>query len=295
MPGSNLLGVCSECCGGGSGITWTCESVQGSGTLRGFSKYQNENSGDWNRRKALTEDVSGTFSETTYGPPDCTTSEDLPCATTISTEVLTGFSINPTTNVRTNGTAIYSTAYSLEDCGDSFSEMDEYSVYLALRLPAVTVISEDVATWARCSGCVPFEDVSSKFCAGVITHTRSNFDTVADAIVRGMSTPGTSCETWAGTIGSTTVGSTTQIAFTATTASKALISLPITTPGTYTFTVDLQPKLIDGTLLTAEEEDITIAVSSGDIVGGRVEYPYTVPVRDSRRVQFVGARDLVGI
>jgi hypothetical protein len=62
MPGSNILGQCASCCAPADGITFTCVSKFGSGNLRGWSKFTNPNTGDWNLRKFTRKYQSGTRS-----------------------------------------------------------------------------------------------------------------------------------------------------------------------------------------------------------------------------------------
>lgn len=284
---------CGPCCGGTCTVgTITCVSREGSGNLRGFSRYQNFNSGDWNTRKALDELRSGTFSITYYSDDNCTNLEELPCSTSQTWTAATGSSINPATNTLTGSTNDY--AFGClgpePDCGceESSESGQADGTYIGgvIAFGGVTVVSDDVATYATCSGCDIYEETASINCAGSFTHTRSNFDTVHDALGRGSPTVGTNCKTTAGTIGTTSAGSATQLSITGTRSVRATIPLSGLTIGVdYTVTIEIDRYGAGGgSYVDTITEDITFTAAS---TSESIEYD--VPVNTDYDYEFVGA------
>jgi hypothetical protein len=302
----------SACCCG-SEITWDCESLEGTASLQGWSRLQNANTGDWNQRKFRRIQYTGP----TAGEVLSNYYSALACGGTLLgpfTHQMLRQNQEPgdydewgTTNhvligIYACGTWYGTTGDSMSTAGANMLSMDVSILGWSQVTNYLTDLTESktrsrgssgcASTGYNFSGCGYTRSVANLNFSYTVTQELQVPDTVYAALARSTPTSGSECETVGTSIATTVARSNANISITGR-AVKVIIHLPIAAAGTYTFVVDLQPKLMDGTPEAAEEEEITISVDPGDIVDGTVDYEYVVPVRTDRRVQFVAARDLV--
>lgn len=248
---------CTPCCqpsaGGGPLIgTPTCASRTGSGNLRGWSKFQNHNSGDWNTRKHTRVDYaispSNPLAQAYYylgvgsacaGSPNIWTYLRLLTASAtwdVASNARVG-SVTSCTGNACDGDAGSSTA------GHPFSNL---SAPGSTSTGAVSDTAHRTTYNFGFGSCAGFKTTCLAACPNVVTAQCSAIgselvqtnqtdsflsipDTVEAALARGTSSTGTLCKTTAGTIGSTSAGSATQIAISGTTSVKVTIPLSLLT------------------------------------------------------------------
>lgn len=235
--------ICSPCCdnaGGGSTPTIDgtgyCTSRTGSGNLRGWSKAQNQNAGDWNYRKYTALSYvpwinplphlymySGTGASCTgTGLGAWSWDEVLSAAASwdVSGNTQVG---NVTYRVQNACSTLGGGSTNLSPPTGALPMDGAFSV--STTAPADNIRKH---TYTRGSFCVDFTTVCT-VCPNTVpasctaapssdihevsaTITLSVPDSVAAALARGTSTTGSLCKTSAGMIGSTSVVATGQIA-----------------------------------------------------------------------------------
>lgn len=287
---------CPQPCGGEPAVTFTCVSRTGSGNLRGWSKYQNENSGDWNQRKYTR--VSYSFStepdllhQVFYTlkwpigvpgtpPPVCSGLEFIHS----SYYIFARDAIWDVTSNAKSQDGTYKRKICLVDSGGSpivFSA--PYS------LSGILFISNAILSDILCStqkvnlachmseGCAtPSGYVqSSDGVPGQAFSELTIADSVAAALARGTPTVGSLCKTSAGTIGSTSAGSTTQISVSSVTSVVATLACTGLTAATaYEITVTIKRYTAGGgAYVDSITDTITFTAS-----GATEEIEYNVPV-----------------
>lgn len=278
---------CTDDCSDGGAITWDCESKEGSRTCYGFSKFTNPNAGDVNRRLFgyLESDIY--YSQCTYNGGTCGTGlynagrSQAHCAFQLTTAGSYSQVIDSRAGWNFGGTCPASNPQSAPACNASTNS----SFW--------TATEEEKTPSATANGCIS--------AGGGLYQDRTTTGfyrlTLPRAIheFTGTITTGTSCRTHKASFPTLTAdfAYTGGVSFSGTTV-RVTVHLPIASAGDYTFVVDLQPYVAGtSTAETAEEEEVTITVESGDIVDGIVDYVYEVAVRDASDVEFVAARDLV--
>lgn len=213
----------NTCCGCRSGCanctppaidSATCASEEGSGNLRGFSKCQNFNSGDWNLRKYTRR----THSSTRFR----TISSGTTCSGCYSEEDYTFLVPDCIWNVATNSVLQYATlrVINYSPCG-VFSSNSDAPNQCSSGTCLSDVLMEFNVPIVGCDGKSPFSSVTT----GSDRVLLNVPDTVAAALARGSPTSDTNCKTTAGTIGSTSANSVTQISIVTTRSVTVTFSL----------------------------------------------------------------------
>lgn len=296
--------TCPQSCVGGPSITgFTCVSRTGGGSLRGWSKYSNPNSGDWNLRKftRYTHELAARNDQVTFLGPS-----DVPCAGAFVDELFHAI-VTPsgTWNVSSNtqATSAQSQVQSLLGiCGPgSLSNIGPLSEVFGSHF-LCTAPTETITDFQR------FWEIPTEFCecagagagggacvhawryfhqvANVQTCTLDLPDTVAAAMARGSPTVGSLCQTSPGSIGTTLAGITSQLSFSGTTSVVTTINCEGLQIGqSYVITATLTRRnASDDSLIGTEEVEIEFtAESTTDSVD------YDVPIETGVKVEFTSA------
>jgi hypothetical protein len=297
----------------------TCVSRTGSSTIRGWSKFTNFNSGDWNTRKAKRYNHDWKILSCFYGyASNCNslTESNLThsawgervgyYAWNVSTNSNSGFTGTATTRFwdpdgdgGTKGCSYGEIGVSVgatdfnplprEKCiGYDFITYADIDVYVTDPFgndprdfsPRNASFSDDHNALLTAHGCglTHFEcsgSGSPLYTAGGGSQSLSDFDTVADARARASATTGSLCKTRAGTIGTTSALSTTQISLgsntTAVTATIACSSL--TASADYELTIDIKRYTAGGGAYVDTIEDTVTFTASGTTEDVEYEVP----------------------
>jgi hypothetical protein len=303
---------CAPPGGGGPSISaGPCESRTGSGNLRGWSKFQNQDAGDWNFRKATRFDLSQTpainTTKSLYTNSGCTAF----CQTGHVELQADNFS---TWNVATNAKDVIARQHHII-CQTGFNKDPEVTLlggaFPAMQnvFPVPTISTADFeSVWGgniasiSCqfdspSGCSTACGVNpTRFSADghhvAGSYTYTVWDSVDAALARGTSSAGSLCRTTAGTIGSTTAASTTQIAISGTTSSKFPWTAANLAPNsTYEFDIVLNRYTAGGGGFVDEIVE-TISITTGPAETGATDY-YHVPVNTDYDYEFDRVENLV--
>ena len=247
---------CTQCCGGGGspGVSFTCVSREGNGNLRGWSKFQNENSGDWNTRKYTRLDVSGQEMMCYFS--------DFACANN-SSSADGGFIFSNCVSLCNTATGSFSHSGTIYNSDTITTPPPCVSPGIHPTVPVFKAWDGTIAVYAfnndSFDGAQIADTDTSRTYTGLETcYSRANIfspyafkngevafgvsipDTVFDALGRGTPTIGTNCRSTDGTIGSTTARSTTQLAVTGARAVRATLACTgLTDSEDYEITVDL--------------------------------------------------------
>lgn len=282
-------GTCFTCgtCGGASIGTPTCVSRAGNASLCGWSKYQNHNSGDWNTRKGTTRAFSGGWSYRDYESTDCGSNCATGCDVTFSGAATRNCGGSTGTGLR-SGDAY---EFGCEFQGSSSSNISSLSDGSQC---AGVATSESLADFSRTldatQACEEDPPGISSSASGSALEVLTTFDSVAAALARGTPTVGSSCKTTAGTIGSTTAQSTTNISITSTTAVTVTIPLSGLTPAAdYTIDININRYSAGGGSFVDSIVD-TVSFTAG---AASEDLTYEVPVNTDYDYEFSSATNLV--
>lgn len=299
-------------CGSGSGGggepslgTATCESRSGSGSLRGWSKFQNHNSGDWNGRKSTQAEYA--LSPNPYQPFELFSSVD--CSGAVFG--LGGGDLEQLTTTPVTWDVSSNTQVGVGDFQDRACSFTQSSDVSPPNLPGsgLTSSSTSDSVLDDYSKRRTYTDPGSPTCGSAggacspaVTKQRygatatcdlllSVPDTVDAALARGTSSTGSLCRTTAGTIGSTTAGSNAGISVSGTTSVKVTIEvLGLTGNTAYSFDIIVNRYTAGG---GAFVDDMVVSVS---FVTGPAEtmvnYEYHVPVNTDFDYEYDHAENL---
>lgn len=220
-------------CGGGGGtpsVSWTCVSRQGNGTLRGWSKFDNCNAGDWNTRKAVRSTISVSWDWPIINATYYNSTSAFPngCDGGVCGYLLLDYNgldwiWDPVSNTKSQSVILTQTRCGVFQFNHVVNPGDLTGTHIGLTPSSLTYTDWTAfAAWpGRSDTCFRNSDdccgrdrlpfVSSPYSA---THSHVVFDTVSAALARGSPTLGTSCRTNPGSIGSTINASVGQLAIT---------------------------------------------------------------------------------
>lgn len=264
---------CGPCTSGGTPVcnvgTPTCASRTGSGNLRGWSKFQNENSGDWNTRKLTQHDAIARWCSELGN----TVWKDLIRLNTWNTAADTC-----STSESSVGNSIAGTGHCYESSvsQSAFCRMawDSVADSCGGVLNSYTTTDYSKALSSPAATCVFTTDLAESI---------SFPDTVDAALSRGSPSNGTLCKTTAGTIGSTSALSTTQIAITGTTSVVATIPLTGLTIGAdYSIDILVNRYTAAGGAFV-DQITVTVAFTAS---ATSEDYDYDVPVNTDYDYEF---------
>lgn len=303
-------GPCHSGCGPLSISAGACESLEGSGNLRGWSNF-NASVTDWNLIKFTAVDYSMSSSPMIY---DLLYPSQNCVGSPVMKDMRELLSASATWDVSTNA-RVGDVTYQGDTCNAPphstnshpsypFSGLSFGSGFETLTASIVSDLRHQTEydyTPLTCRNFGPNQN--PPFCGqtiGSALFVRPNYswsdlgipDTVAAALARGSPTSGSNCRTSPGTIGSTSAGSSTQIAVSGTRSVKVPLTLAGVTPGSYTFIVDLDIYNTSDVFQSSEEVEITVELEESDITACEAEYEYHVPIRTGEKVEFAGVRDL---
>lgn len=240
--------ACAPCCGvsGGGGCapptvgTVTCASRTGSGNLRGWSKFANFNSGDWNYRKATSASVDASEDPFTvqrfYSDGACSVHLATWTRTWLQKQAIWDVALDAISQHAQfvddlDGclpTTLQDRDLADENISPSFVRSETSATLDDYTRQFSSLVSEGSCQFfgalsPPCTG-----STRSKLAPHNCTETLSagpTFDSVSAALARGSSSSDTLCKTTAGIIGSTTAFSIGQISITGTTSVQATIPL----------------------------------------------------------------------
>lgn len=297
------------------GVTFV--SRTGSGSLRGWSKYQNHNSGDWNTRKMTRVVWSGDLDDWEWYRA---TVSQAACLAAAWEEVgtkqvyVTDAVWDVATDTRQQGFVV---GWIGQPCGNI--TQTEYSPAGGYANPEGQFVYGGVSTsyptdWSKqssgvgvaastCSigGCSTVNCLNSDNCSGTgqawynqpaipaltTLFTATEFDTVAAAQARGTPTVGSSAETLPGTIGSTGAVSATAISLGSGTRSvvASIECSNLTAMADYEITATLTRRDASDDSFISEEE-VVIVFTAGDVTD---TVDYSVPIETGVKVEFTSA------
>lgn len=226
--------------GGGPTIDGTgyCTSRTGSGTLCGWSKYDNWNAGDWNFRKLRRFRITGTARSCCGEFEQCTGARYSEFTTYNTDRSFSGCSVSTAdcsvsvgggnagcgaeTDFGTDSAQCYDATQMFWVIGQGGNECD--------ALANVSSVFSDFARVNSGDG-ICYTDGFSTENSGTVYQELSEPDSVAAALERGTSTTGSGCKTTAGSIASTTIASRSSIAISGTTSVTRTEPLSGLTPG----------------------------------------------------------------
>lgn len=301
-------GGCFPCGTCASGLSFTCVSRTGTGSLCGFSKYQNFSSGDWNLRKYTTVDTHG--------------SGTICCYTTSTGCGSTGHAFTTTQTYSSNpksfsgctapaaGASCTSTWVACSGGGSGtdtylcngqpgatapfFNQTADDSACGGPTSSGTVLTITDTSKTISGNGCLPGSiPGSSELWSGSVIEELSVPDTVQAALIRGTSSVGSSCQTIPGTISASSAKSITAIALTGSTTSVvatiACTGLTIATNYQITATLTRRNSSTDAFISTTTVAILFTADATSDNV------PYNVPIETGVKVNFDSADSIVAV
>lgn len=306
---------CGPCCGSSACTvgTITCVSLEGDGSISGWSKWQNYNSGDWNQRKftrsTLSFDAASWRCSTLWN--DSATCATAPCNTRDeqfvekvalwdpATSTVSQYQVRRSTSCGTDTDANITphTQSGAALVCNIFLALGTYSSRVS-SYPSDTVLryvhsSPSPTTCTSTSSSVSCCNTGTRRYTGPTTSSitsEDSFDlpdTVSAALARGTPTSGTNCRTQAGSIGTVFVGGGSgAVSITGTRAVVATIPLSGLTNGVdYTVTAEIDRYTAGGgSYVDTITDEITFTAS-----GTTEDLEYDVPIDTDYDYEITGA------
>jgi hypothetical protein len=298
----------SECqpCASGPTITGvSCVSRQGDGNLRGWSKFDNENSGDWNTRKAYeavwTPGIASPWViEEYHDDSGCTSANETRQSSAAVTVAIFNRATNAISQFCRQERRTFPCDAGDEDLGFAPSSSAE-AISLGMALGGEGFLSFDKTDFAIVRECLGVAGVCTFTGGGSYCGVADNFlrvpavppyvtrldytafDTVSAALLRGSPTVGSACTTEPGFIDFTSAGSAVQIPIIGVTAVVETIACGNLTNGLdYDITFNLTRRnSSDNSLISVDL--VTVTFTAG---GTTDSVDYDVPIYDGEKVTF---------
>lgn len=282
---------------------FSCVSRTGNGTLRGWSRFADEDDGDWNLRKFRRCDYA-------QASPWVISQLYTSGCGVYRTDLLVGSVVQATAlwDVATNAASQEHETGTLDCAGATTSHTTDivtdppWSLGLTETnlVRATYVQTRDIKATGACTNLNPFATVcgfagpnSTLVMSAIPTsHTLSEPDSVAAAQDRGSPTIGSACETEPGTIDPTSPGNKAELAFTGVRSVAVTISCANLTDGLdYSISATLTKRdASTNALIGTETATITFTAD-----GTTDTVDYDVPIETDVKVEFTSADSITAV
>lgn len=306
-----MVWMLKNCCGNCSGsdpcgclsASFECVSKEGDGYLRGWSKFQNQNSGDWNLRKYTAVNYAQSPSSFDVSEGFYYVSGPDSCDVSVGTIWVRSMGASSATWDTAGNNQVGSPQWVAYVCGTPndyvdftwpFSSFAGWSIITRSSSVVSDTAHQTSCPTTSCSSCggIPgadprkaCADFQRRYCGTYIyLSVLSVPDTVAAALARGSPTISDSCTTLAGTISSTSAGSSSQITITGARSVTATITMEGVLDGQdYDLTITLSK--YDTTLMTTVEEEDVVTVTAA--AADTDTYEYEVPIEEGYEITLI--------